>query len=97
MTDQKLWAVMGHVHTFSPPTTDKAIASVTCPDCGKRTRFVGFFQDWFGWRFTCLRCGRSYEDGEWLALDFVRGSRRKSIDAAKARWRATTHHKAVKK
>lgn len=78
----------GYCHVFAPEVTDRAIHVGHCPDCNRRSRFIGFFQDWFGWRSTCLRCGRSWDGGEWLQLDFVRGSRRKSIESAKRRWRS---------
>lgn len=68
---------------------DKAVHACVCPDCKKRTRMLGFFQDWYGWDCTCLRCGRGFSDGEWMPLPFMRGARPKSIAAAKARWRAS--------
>lgn len=68
---------------------DKAVRACVCPDCKKRTRMLGFFQEWYGWAFTCLRCGRRYADGEWLPLPFMRGARPTSIATAKAHWRAS--------
>ena len=46
-----------------------------------------FFTPWYGWGSTCMRCGREFADGEWLALPFARGVRKRNIDAAKRKWR----------
>ena len=78
---------MTNLHIYAPPAIERRIVADICPDCGKRSRFICFFYEWHGWSETCLRCGRHFEDGEWMPLDFVRGSRQKSIDAAKERWR----------
>ncbi len=78
------------VHVFRPPVVFKAITICeACPDCGKRTRMMGFFQEWFGWHSTCLRCGREWDDGCWLPLPFKRGARAGNIRDAKRRWRLT--------
>jgi len=76
------------VHIHAPPTNEKRLHRKRCPDC-KRARawFASFFQEWYGWRSTCLHCGRSFEGGEWLALPFMRGSRAAEIARAKARYR----------
>jgi hypothetical protein len=78
---------MTHVHIHAPSATAKSIRAGNCPDCKKRTRFIGFFTPWYGWRTTCMRCGREWNDGEWGALDFVRGIRRRNIAHAKNTWR----------
>lgn len=78
---------MGYLHIYAPEVTSRAIIAAICPDCGKRTRMIGFFQDWHGWHSTCLRCGRQWDGGEWLPLDFRRGVRQDNIKRAKARWR----------
>jgi len=79
---------MSAVHICCPATTAKTVHAGTCPDCKKRTRFLAFFQPWYGWHSTCLRCGRSWDDGHWLELNFERDSRQKSIERAKVRWRS---------
>jgi len=76
-----------YVHIYSPPVTDRSISSGHCGDCKRRTRFAGFFQDWHGWNHTCLRCGRVWDDGEWIALPFIRSARKRNVEAAKQRWR----------
>lgn len=81
---------MSYIHINCPEVTRRAIVAGNCLDCKRRSRFASFFQDWYGWRSTCLRCGRSWDDGEWLPLDFVRGARAKSIESAKRRWRKLT-------
>lgn len=77
------------IHVFAPEVTMRRVVRFHCPDCGRNSRLIGFHQEWFGWKDTCLNCGRGWDGGEWLDLPFVRGSRRKQMDAAKARWRAT--------
>ena len=72
----------------SSAVVKRAIDAGTCPDCGKRTRMISFFQEWHGWNCTCLRCGRQWDGGEWLPLDFRRGVRADNINRAKERWRA---------
>lgn len=76
------------MHIHAPRATAKRLVAETCPDCGKRTRFIEFFTPWYGWDSTCIRCGRKWADGEWLPLPFVRGARQKNIDTAKGFWRA---------
>ena len=72
----------------SEPTDRRIIAGI-CPDCKKRTRFLGWFHDWHGWFETCLRCGRQFDGGEKISLEFCRGSRKMNIEQSKARWRRT--------
>ena len=79
-TDGKLW-----VCTVS--YTAKRAHYRVCLDCGKRAISRGFFQAWYGWHDTCMNCGRMWDDGEWLTLEFERGVRRSNIDAAKKTWR----------
>jgi len=80
---------MTYVHVYAPPCTSKHVLTGTCPDCGKRSRFLTFSYEWYGPDSTCIRCGRSWSDGEWMPLPFVRGARQKEIDRAKARFRNT--------
>lgn len=87
---------MSYVHVHAPPVVDRAVKATNCLDCGKRTRMLGFFQEWYGWHSTCLRCGRQWDDGEWLELDFRRGVRADNIRRAKARWRAISEQNKAK-
>ena len=77
-----------NIHIYAPQATAKSINIAVCPDCNQRTRMLGQFTPWYGWYSTCIKCGRNWQDGEWVALDFVRQSRQKSIDSAKRSWRA---------
>lgn len=54
-----------------------------CPICNKRTFFVSFFQDWYGWDSTCIKCGDSWQDGHRLERPFMRGWRKQAIKDAK--------------
>jgi hypothetical protein len=79
---------MSYVHIYAPPVVEKRIVRTTCPDCGKPTRMLCFFQEWHGWSSTCIRCGRHWDDGEWIPFEFYRNARRDSIASAKRRWRS---------
>lgn len=72
----------------SPTLTSQSIRAGDCPDYGKRTRFINFHYEWYGTDSTCLRCGRTWSDGERMPLPFERGARRKSIERAKRLWRS---------
>lgn len=69
------------------PKGEKFIHSGTCPDCGKRTRFIGITYLWYGSDSCCLRCGRRWSDGEWMPLHFEPQSRQKSIERMKRAFR----------
>lgn len=75
------------IFVCSPQPIKRRIVIGVCPDCKKRTRFLCFCVEWYGWGKTCLRCGREWNDGEWTALPFERGARQNNIAAAKRRWR----------
>lgn len=76
-----------HLHVCASQPTRKSVYAGKCPDCKQRTRFVGVFYDWYGWDSTCLKCGRQWKDGECQPIEFERGARKKSIEAAKRRFR----------
>ena len=78
-----------NVHIYSPPCVTKSAVAGTCPDCGRRTRFLAYSYEWYGWHATCIRCGRSFNEDEWVPLPFVRGARQKEIAGAKERFRRT--------
>lgn len=77
----------GYVHIYRPECITKHATSGKCPDCKQRTRFLILTFEWHGERATCMKCGRSFEDGEWLPLPFERGARAKEIARAKQSWR----------
>lgn len=76
-----------NIHINCPEAVGKSITRGTCPDCKKPTRFLNFLYEWYGADSTCIRCGRHWCDGEWMALDFYRFARRDSIARAKRNWR----------
>lgn len=78
---------MNAVHIHAPQASLRSIDAGNCVDCKKRTRFIGFFTEYYGWDDTCLRCGRRWADGEWMLLPSARHARRDSINAVKIRWR----------
>lgn len=77
------------VHVYAPRATNKRIVTDTCPDCKQRTRFLEVFTPWYGWDSTCIKCGRQWQDSEWMALDFIRQARQRSIELAKQKFRRT--------
>ena len=74
-----------HIHTLRPVA--KKLTRANCPDCRHRAVIANYFTPWYGWESTCLRCGRSWRDGEWMPLYWEPQSRPKAIAAAKKRWR----------
>lgn len=78
---------MSAVHIFAPRPEMRRAHRGTCPDCDKPTLFASVFYAWFGWDTTCLRCGRNWQDGEWMPLPFRRTASADSIRAAKAAFR----------
>lgn len=78
---------MTYVHVHAPRSTAKRAVACVCPDCKKRTRMLEFFTPWYGWASTCIRCGREWQDGEWMRFESYRYARRDSIKSAKEVWR----------
>lgn len=78
---------MNNIHIYVPQPIKKWIEVGICPDCGKRTRFLVFIFEWLGAEQTCIKCGRTWQDGEWCRLNFSRTARKDSIEAAKRMWR----------
>ena len=58
-----------------------------CPTCKRKTFFVAFFQEWYGWDSTCLKCGERWTDGEMHERPFMPKWRQKSIESEKRAWR----------
>jgi hypothetical protein len=79
--------VSGHFHICAPAVVDRRVSRTVCLDCQKPTRMLSFFQEWYGWHSTCIRCGRQWDGGEWLSLEFRRGVRKANVENAKRRWR----------
>ncbi len=52
------------------------------------TKIGGGECEYFGPTSFCLRCGREWQEGEWMELPFIRQSRQKNIAYAKKHWRA---------
>lgn len=77
------------IHIHSPPAVIRRKSRRHCPTCGKRTTFVGWFYEWYGWSITCLSCGDKWNDGFREARPFARGWRQQNIAAAKRRWKET--------
>lgn len=79
----------GYVHICRPEVVTKRAIAATCPDCKQRTRLLAYSYEWYGPDYTCIKCGRSFNEEAWCALPFVRGARAKEIKRAKERFRAT--------
>ena len=82
-----------YIHIHAPKATAKDLQRTACLDCKQPTIMIQFFTPWYGWDSTCIRCGRNWQDGEWMALDFVRQARQKSIGNARQKWRMTPPRK----
>lgn len=85
MTDVPFEKPSGNVYICRPATL--YVRGIrTCPDCGKRGRWAGFEQAWYGISSTCLNCGRHWSDGEWMPLPFRPQAREESIRQAREWW-----------
>ncbi len=82
---------MTNIHIHAPQPNEKYIVLCEkCGDCGKRTRMIVFYTEWYGIDATCIKCGREWQDGEWQPLAFGRSKipiRQQNIDAAKRLYR----------
>ena len=74
-------------HILFTKTHYRQINRRACLDCGRLSYFACFFQEWYGWDITCMRCGRRWSDGEWMSLPFCRTAREDSRNAARRRWK----------
>ena len=78
---------MMNLHIHAPPITDIKVARGWCPVCDWRTYFVGWAQEWYGWHYTCLKCGDQWQDDEMLGRPFKPRWRQENKDAAKKLYR----------
>lgn len=78
-------AVLLHVHR--PQIQAIELPRLHCPNCERRTWFVAWFQEWYGWHNTCLNCGDQWQDGEMLERPFMPGWRKQNIEAARKMYR----------
>lgn len=58
-----------------------------CPTCSRRCPTLEWFQEWYGWHTTCLRCGDQWQNGELLPRPFCPRWRERNIREALRRWR----------
>lgn len=86
---------MTYVHINRPEVMERRLVRTACPTCEKRRWMAAWFMPWYGWDHTCLKCGENWCDGEMVTRPFLRGWRIKSVEAAKARWRAVTNRAAA--
>ena len=74
---------MSVLHVSFCRVDDAQISIYNCPTCKKRTRFFCTYQEWYGWRDTCLSCGEQWnEEGEMAERPFCRGWRQDNIMSA---------------
>lgn len=79
---------MSAIHIHSPQATDRHMRREDCPWCKRRTFFLGFYTPWYGFTWTCLKCGDSHDGEEWSPRPFERAWRKRAVDSVKKRWRA---------
>lgn len=58
-----------------------------CPTCEKQRFFIAWFEDWYGWYFTCLKCGEKWFNSEMMERPFAPKWRQHNIEAAKKLYR----------
>lgn len=78
---------MSIVHIHAPEPEAKCVRWDTCSDCKRRAPFVILLYAWYGATSTCLRCGRQWQDGEWMPLDWRRGVREDNKAEARREWK----------
>ena len=66
-----------------PKITKTSTRMHYCPNCKGRRKFFGWFQDWYGWHLTCLKCGDQWQDGEMIERPFMPAWREKNIARAR--------------
>lgn len=90
-----------HLHINFARVDGIRLARGRCPDCEVGYRYgrrivppnprrpfvVTWWQEWYGFNTTCLRCGCEWADGEILPRPFEPGWRSVNIAAASALWR----------
>ena len=74
-------------HIGFTQTHKRAIHRLVCADCKRKSYFASFFEEWYGWDSTCMNCGRHWQGGEWVPLDFYRYARQNNKEDARLRWR----------
>jgi hypothetical protein len=80
----------GDIIICIPDPVQRKISTQYCQDCKQQSWFLSWWYEFYGPTEVCLRCGRRWEDGEWMPLALERGSRDKSIAQAKQVWRENT-------
>lgn len=58
-----------------------------CPTCEKKRFMMCWHEEWYGWNYTCLKCGERWADEERLERPFCRGWRQDSVRRAKRFYR----------
>lgn len=59
-----------------------SLSKMPCPTCKKKRYFWSWFQDWYGWESTCLKCGDRWQDGERCERPFRPRWRKESVKSA---------------
>lgn len=83
---------MSKVHVNVARPDRAAIARIQC-DCTERDshsyhpRFLCEHYPWYGFTFTCLRCGEVWHDDERAPRPLLRGWRQRNINRARRRMR----------
>ena len=83
---------MEELHVKFTKPAEVRIKRKYCPTCEKRRFFVEWFEDWYGWYFTCLKCGQMWGCGEMLERPFAPKWRQDNIESAKKFYR---RHKKI--
>lgn len=78
---------MSAIHIDFTRVDEQRIIRSYCPNCNQVSGFYAWFQDWYGWHETCLRCGDQWNDGEHVPRPFKPGWRKENIENAKQTWK----------
>lgn len=75
------------VHVCWTRKDEQRIVRDLCPTCWRRVFFYDWFQEWYGWHSTCLKCGDQWQDGLMCPRPFKPRWRQENIEQARREWR----------
>lgn len=74
------------MHICRPKISDVRRRKALCPTCGGIRVMIEWFEEWYGWNSTCIRCGEQWQDAEPVERPFAPRWRQKNIRAALDLW-----------
>lgn len=75
------------VHIHAPAPIMRRIVWQDCHDCGKRSPLACLCYEWYSPSWTCMRCGREYNEDGWVRAPLMRGWRKINKDNMRRAWK----------